>query len=601
MPASSPSAQNSDLTTFSVTSSGKELASQYQIQSITVSAGVNKIPQARIALLDGSAADETFAASESADFAPGTPIEIAAGYDSRNTPIFSGIIVGQGLRHLAGSPSLLIVECRATAIRMTALRTKADHGIAGSTLTDSALMETLIQAHGLTAKIAPTSPQLPWITQFDCTDWDFLVIRAQMNGLLVLAHGSTVTVAEPDFSLQPALSVTYGKDILDLQIDMDASTQWSGVQCSAWDPSQQAMVRATAYPTDVNALGSDSTSDLAAVLQGGMVNLTATTPLPTQQLQAWASAEMLKSELAKITGRIRFQGSSSIKPGVLLQISGLGKRFNGNGFVGAVTHHIEAGTWTTEATLGVSAEWFASKPDISGPPVGGQLPPVRGLQIGVVTKIDADPAGERRVQVAVPVIATSPALVWARLGSFYASKDSGALFYPEIGDEVVLGFLDNDPRYPVILGSLYSSSRQGPPPATGGSGALTPDADNTQKAIVTHGRVGIYFDDKNKVLTLQTPGGNKLILSDKDGSILLQDMNKNSIKLSSDGITLASKSDISVSADQTITEKGTQGVTVSGLKISLTADTDIIAKGNCTATLQGGGTTTIKGAMVLIN
>lgn len=600
MPASSPSSQNSDAITFSVTSPGKELASLYQIQSITVSAGVNKIPQARIALLDGSAADETFAASESADFAPGSLIEIAAGYDSRNTPIFSGIIVRQGLRHLAGSPSLLIVECRATAIRMTAVRTNADHGTAGSTLTDSALMETLIQAHGLTAKVSPTSPQLPWITQFDCTDWDFLVIRAQMNGLLVLADGCTVTVAAPEFSQQPALSVTYGKDILDLQIDMDASTQWSGVQCSAWDPSLQAMIRATAFPTDVNALGSDSTSDLAAVLQGGMVNLTATTPLPTQQLQAWASAEMLKSELAKITGRIRFQGSSSIKPGDLLQISGLGKRFNGNGFVGAVTHHIEAGTWTTEATLGVSAEWFASKPDISGPPVGGQLPPVRGLQIGVVTKIDADPAGERRVQVAVPVIATSPALVWARLGSFYASKDSGALFYPEIGDEVVLGFLDNDPRYPVILGSLYSSARQGPP-QVGRSSALTPDMDATQKAIVTPGRVGIYFDDNNKALTLQTPGGNKLVLSDKDGSILLQDMYKNSIKLSREGITLASKSNISVSADKTITEKGTQGVTVSGAKIALTADMDFIAKGNVNATLQSGAITTIKGAAVLIN
>lgn len=603
MPAPSPSALDADLTTFSLKSGGRELTSLYQVQSIQVTAAVNRIPLARITLLDGSAPDETFAASESDDFAPGSAIDIAVGYHSNNTSIFSGIIVRHGLRHRSGGASQLVLECRASAIRMTAVRKNADHGTAGSTLTDSALMQSLVQGYGLTAKVADTTPQLPWITQFNCSDWDFLMIRAQMNGMIVLADGSTVTVAAPDFSQQPALSVTYGKDILDLQTDMDAATQWSEVQCSAWDPSQQAMTSpasASASPAGLNSLGSDTTQELAAVLNGGTVNLISTTPLPGDQLQAWASAEMLKSELAKISGSIRFQGSSAIAPGGLLQISGLGKRFNGSGFVGAVTHRIENGNWTTEATLGVNPEWFACKPDISGPPVGGQVPPARGLQIGVVKKIDADPAGERRVQVALPVIAAAPALVWARLGSFYSSTDSGAFFYPEIGDEVVLGFLDNDPRFPVILGSLYSSARQGPKTADA-SAVCTPDADNTQKAIVTHGQLGIYFDDKNKVLTLQTPGGNKLVLSDLDHSILLSDENGNTLKLSQNGIELTSQTKVSVSAVQTITATGTQGVTISGMKVSLTADTEFSANGNATATVQSSGTTTIKGTMVMIN
>ena len=182
--------------------------------------------------------------------------------------------------------------------------------------------------------------------------------------------------------------------------------------------------------------------------------------------------------------------------------------------------------------------------------------------------------------------------MWARLGSFYATKDGGAFFYPEIDDEVVLGFLDNDPRYPVILGSLYSSSRPG---------ALTPDATNSTKAIITHGGLRCVLDDKNQVITLQTPGGNQLVLSDKDKSILLQDMNNNSIKLSSSGIELSSKSDIKITADQSITEKATQNVTVTGMKISLTADTEFTAKGGATATLEASGETIIKGAMVMIN
>ena len=44
--------------------------------------------------------------------------------------------------------------------------------------------------------------------------------------------------------------------------------------------------------------------------------------------------------------------------------------------------------------------------------------------------------------------------VWARLSGFYASKTFGSVFYPEIGDEVILGFMDQDPANPIILASV---------------------------------------------------------------------------------------------------------------------------------------------------
>src|SRR5205085_8957661 len=122
-----------------------------------------------------------------------------------------------------------------------------------------------------------------------------------------------------------------------------------------------------------------------------------TAPVPQAFLETWAKAAMVKSELAKVSGSIKFQGSAKIKPGSLLEIAGLGKRFNGSGYVGAVTHLIEKGNWTTEASLGISPDWFASNPDISSPSAAGLLPPVRGLQNGVVKKIHEDPDGEFRV------------------------------------------------------------------------------------------------------------------------------------------------------------------------------------------------------------
>lgn len=349
----SPALQDPDTITLSVKSNGKEMTSHYQVHSIFVDTAVNRIPLSRITLLDGTAAD--FAASASDDFAPGSLVEVFVGYQSANDSLFKGIIVKHGLRQQFDGHSLLILECRSSAFKMTTGRKNADHGQPGSTLSDSALMESLIQSYGMTAAVTATTPQLSCIIQAKGSDWDFLVTLAQIHGMLVCAGDTTVTIAPPDLSQEPTLSVTYGKDILEFQTDLDVSNQWSGVKCSAWDPGQQAMTSVTAAPTGVNKLGSDTTAELASVLKGGTVNLVATAPLSVDQLTAWADAEMLKIELGKISGRIRFQGSSSISPGGMLQISGLGRRFNGNGFVGAVSHRIEPGNWTTEVTLGVDS------------------------------------------------------------------------------------------------------------------------------------------------------------------------------------------------------------------------------------------------------
>ena len=88
------------------------------------------------------------------------------------------------------------------------------------------------------------------------------------------------------------------------------------------------------------------------------------------------------------------------------------------------------------------------------PGASGLLPPIAGLQTGIVKQVAKDPGGQFRVALELPLLQMPGQLVWARLASFYASNKIGEVFYPEVGDEVVAGFMNQDPRYPVILGSL---------------------------------------------------------------------------------------------------------------------------------------------------
>ena len=222
------------------------------------------------------------------------------------------------------------------------------------------------------------------------------------------------------------------------------------------------------------------------------------------------------------------------------------------------------------------------------------------MQIGVVKKLDEDPEGEHKIQVAVPVLNVEKEGVWARLASFYGSNGIGAFFIPEIGDEVVLGYFNNDPCHPVILGSLYSSKNMPPYDLTG---------ENDTKAIVTRSKLKIEFDEENKVTTIVTPAENKIVISDADKSILLADQNQNKVELGPDGILLDSPKDIRIVSKQKITIEATSGieveskadVNIKGMNIDNSADVGFVAKGSASAELSASGQTTVKGAMVMIN
>jgi uncharacterized protein involved in type VI secretion and phage assembly len=228
----------------------------------------------------------------------------------------------------------------------------------------------------------------------------------------------------------------------------------------------------------------------------------------------------------------------------------------------------------------------------------GLLPSVSGLQNGVVKQIEDDPNNEHRILITLPTLGTD---IWARQAGFYASKGNGSFFLPEVDDEVIVGFLNDDPRYAIILGSVYSS-KNAPP--------YTADKENTIKAFVSKNELKVEMNDKDKVLTIATPAGNTFMLSDKDKSITVEDQHKNAITMNSGGITIKSAKDLTLDAGGKLNLKAKQNVdvaaaggdvTLKGLNVTGTGKVGATLKGGATAELSAGGQTTVKGAMVMIN
>ena len=438
--------------------------------------------------------------------------------------------------------------------------------------------------------------------QFDATDWDTLLTRAEMNGMLVITDAGKISVKPPETSGAAALEVAYGESILDLRAEMDAVSQYaaSAVKSVAWDSATQALIQSSGASATVTEAGNVTSDTLAKVLGiNSFARLTAGL-VAQEDLTAWSSAELLRSKLSKICGQVRFQGSALAKPGTMIALAGLGDRFNGNVFVSGVHHSIRDGDWTTNVDFGLPAGWHAEQRPSAFAAAAGHLPPIRGLQTGVVKQIHEDPAGAFRILVTLPLVQADNNSVWARLASFYASNAVGTVFYPEIGDEVIVGFMNEDPRFPVVLGSVYSSKLAPPYP---------PDQKNKIKGLKTQSKMELTFDDTDKIITIKTPGGHVFVMDDKAHSISVTDSNKNSMVLGDKGIILDSASNIEIKAKGNISitptgnlsMKATQNATCEGLQIELKAQSKFSANGNATAELKSSGMLTVQGSLVKIN
>ncbi|MBN1604169.1 MAG: type VI secretion system tip protein VgrG [Chitinispirillaceae bacterium] len=594
--ADSPEMQSNGVVTFTIQVDGQPISDIYKVISILTCNRAGRIPYAQISIMDGKMEEGSFPVSDSDDFKPGKKIEITSGYQSVEESIFSGIIVKHGISILSDGFSALELECKSTAIKMTIGRKNANF----LKKKDSEIITTLIQNAGLDADVGATTVTWEEMVQYYCTDWDFMLTRAEVSGLIPIVDNGKVIVKKPLASEGEVLLITYGIDIIDFSGSINATTQLKKIKGVAWDIKNQKAIEAEGVDPEWDAQGNLKRTDLSTVASPDVYRLQTVTPVEKTSITEWANAKFTKSNLAKITGHVTFCGSSKAKTGKVIKLAGVGARFEGKVFVTGTTHEIKDNNWTTTCEFGMSDEWFAQKNDVVAPPASGFLPGVEGLHIGKVMKLDGDPLQENRIQIKLPVLQTANDGVWARLAQFYGTNASGSFFIPEIDDEIIVGYFNNDPTQPVILGSLYSSKLKPPYEIT---------KENFKKAIVSKEKLTIELDDEKKIITIKTPGENSIIIDDDAKAVIISDQNNNKISLSDSGILIDSGKDITLKAKGKITIDATDAVSIGskadvamkGNNVKITANIGATVKGSATAELSASGNTTVKGAMVMIN
>lgn len=566
------------LTTVTIRSNGTEIPGTFALLSLEIAQICGSIPYAHLIFQDGDPAKQSFDIAASDTFVPGAEVEIDLGYNRNEELIFKGIATRLRAEAPLKGSSRLHVEVKHAAFRMHHAR----HSRVWVDVSDADAIEQIAGGYGIGFE-GSSETQQPQLVQHQATDWDFCVLRGERIGQLLVGETDGLRLFTPDPSKDPAATLEYGRTLFSLDVELNAEAQAAEISVGAWSAAEAEIETAESAASDVpgpgnldgNAL-SDASGHKPKPRQTGARN--------QAELDDWARAAMQRRRLSAVTGMLEVQGSTSLSVGNMVELKGLGPRFDGKAFVSGLRHSIARGDWRCFVQIGLDPAFHDERHDVCAPPAAGLIPSISGLQIGVVDEVHNDPAGEDRVSVRLVSETETSEPIWARPMSIGGGEKRGLVMLPDPGSECLLGFLDSDPRDPVLIGGLHSSAAASPLPGA---------EDNDLKGLVSRAGTRIVFDDSGPSLVIETEGDRLISLSDDEGIITISDKSGNKMEFDDNGITLSSNADITLDA------KG--NITIDGTNVNAAAKAGMEMKGTTSANFKSSGSTVVRGATVDIN
>jgi len=500
---------------------------------------------------------------------------IKFGYNQDYKEVFSGVLVKQKIAMKNGL-STLEITCKHKAFRMLA----GERSQIFTDQRDSDVYLDIISTYGLSIATQQTDVVHKSLVQYKCSDWDFVITCAERNGLLVVTNKDELRIFSPTISSTASAELTYGATLMSFETEIDARQQEPNLKILAWDYSQNQPIEGEINLGDVGSEIEKTSATLArdADIKRQMTHISSVHTNP--ELQELLKAEQGKRRLSKVRGTATCQGIHNAIAGDTIQLNNIGSVFSGKYYVSGVTHTYADGNWLTTFQVGVDSEYHLQKfPTL--PKSSYMIPNTQGLEIGQVTSLD-DPEGQNRIQVYLPTFESRP-VFWARMARPYAGNEYGVFFNPEIGDEVVIGFLNNDPRAPMILGALHSSTK----PLSN-----VQNDDNFIKGIKTKTGMAISFNEDAKRINIIAKENLFITISDEDEHLVLNYKN-NTIEMNESGISLTSSGGITLSAGG--------DVKITGVNIDIEAQANVKVDGGAGAVLSSSAVTEVKGSLVQIN
>jgi uncharacterized protein involved in type VI secretion and phage assembly len=415
---------------------------------------------------------------------------------------------------------------------------------------------------------------LPFVSQVNISDWDFLKARARELGFEVGVFDGqfyfrkpveSTTGPEPgDADSEGPAQLVYGRDLVSFRPRVSSSAQVSQISVRSWDPDNKAVLVGSADPAASHAALTDDPASLAQNF-GSPEYVVHNRPLPSQSDvddTARAVAEHLGSSFAEADGVA--VGNAKLRAGSAVSIAQVGDTFLGKYTLTRTRHVFDDDGYRTEfeisgmqdrSTLGLM-----SLGATNGAAAGG-APPVPGVFIAQVTNND-DPQHLGRVKLKFPWLSDTYESDWARMAAVGAGPNSGVMFLPEVDDEVLCACEFGDLRRVFVLSALHN----GKDTPDLGDGLVDGGKVKRRGVVSRKGHKLIFLDDDSKSgIALITSDGNlKISLNETNNEITIHCKGKVTLETDSDDISIKSGADVTIQAQGNVNVSGSAGVKVDG-------------------------------------
>jgi uncharacterized protein involved in type VI secretion and phage assembly len=218
-------------------------------------------------------------------------------------------------------------------------------------------------------------------------------------------------------------------------------------------------------------------------------------------------------------------------------------------------------------------EFVAIPASLKTPPVTPVPEPYCESQSAVVID-NHDEAGLGRVRVRFHWMNEKEKSPWLRMAMPHAGKGTGLFMLPETGAEVMVAFAGGNASRPYIIGEVHNGS-----------------------AKTDFGSAG------NDIKAIQTRSGIKIIMNDKEGSVLIEDKNGNGVQLNGEGmVTMKSKDKMILECGKSkivLNKDGT--IKIKGKKIEIDATEEVSITSQAHANINAGAKVALQSAMITLN
>lgn len=529
---------------------GQPLPEGYEIISIQVKQGYQYITSAHIAFKQPVRLPDSIIPSLAGRALPvaGSPISIKAKLDFDEIVLFEGNIVKHKYKNSANG----------TRFHITAKNKLVNMAL--STITevfakqsDKDIIESIVSKHGGTVATSHLTNQFlvkhTQLVKNMLNDWDFINVRAEANGCFLFTERDTVTIDKPTQEFDPTkiISAQYGQNVFELEMEQD---------------ERRYQVENELISFNLSSHEAETTSEEIAAggltpptVKGKYSGINYRTFNDMEVTDLVNAATQLKT-LSKQHGLAHIKANLIAKPGNTIEVKGFDDLVDGKFIIKSVMQDYSNGGFSTYLEFGMNHESYSCKYNLPGN-VNGPV-----ILTGLVTQLQDDPDNLNRIQVKIGGWQHAQEPLWARLSTSYAGDQYGMVMLPEIGDEVIVAFLGNDFDVPIVLGSAFSPKL---PPHTEFKD------DNYDKVFITRKGMKWSWNDEKGIHEISTASGNKIIISEDEKSITIQDENSNKIVMNDSELNLTGSKDIIIKANA--------NVKIDGAAVEINGSSNIKIKG----------------------